>query len=75
MSHPIGDLQRKQLDHNFKYHAPKPGQAEVYEAIRAKGKELAELIASEVPTSREQATALTKVEEAVFWSNAGIARS
>jgi len=64
-----------QIENNFKYHAPKPGQPEIYEAIRNKAKELAELIDGNVPNSREKASAMTKVEEAVFWANAGVARN
>lgn len=63
------------LDNRFTYHAPKDGQAERYQAIRAKGKELAELVTTEAPTSREQSLALTKIEEAVMWANAAIARN
>jgi hypothetical protein len=43
--------------------------------IRDKGKELAKLILEAAPQGREQSTALTKVEEAVFWANAGISRN
>ncbi|MEK5415045.1 hypothetical protein MKX34_26820 [Paenibacillus sp. FSL R5-0636] len=64
-----------QIENNFKYHAPKLGQPEIYEEIRNKAKELAELIDEKVPNSREKASALTKVEESVFWANAGIARN
>ena len=34
----------KDIDNNFTYHAPKEGQPERYAKIRAKAKELAELI-------------------------------
>lgn len=64
-----------QIENNFTYHAPKPGQTEKYEAIRAKGKEFALLIAELVPFSREQSLALTELESAVMWANAGIARN
>ncbi|WP_423802993.1 DUF7681 family protein [Paenibacillus pseudetheri] len=33
------------------------------------------MIDEKVPNSREKASALTKVEEAVFWANAGVARN
>jgi hypothetical protein len=64
-----------QIQHNFTYHPPKPGQAERYEAIRDEARRLALFIADTVPASREQSLALTKLEEAVFWANAGIARN
>lgn len=64
----------KELESRFTYHAPKQGQNEEYIALRSKGLELAQLIVSAVPESREQALALTKIEEAIMWANAGIAR-
>ena len=63
------------LRKRFTYHAPKPGQPEKYTAIRDKAKELAEMIVELVPESREQSLALTNLEQAVMWANAGIARN
>lgn len=63
------------LDNIYKYHAPKEGQQEKYEAIRAKAKELAQLIDVECPESRERSVAFTHLETAVMWANASIARS
>lgn len=63
------------IENNFKYHAPKPGQPEIYQEIRDKAKELAYLIDEKVPNSREKSLAMTKLEEAVMWANAGIARN
>jgi hypothetical protein len=62
------------IDRNFKYHAPKDGQPALYQAIRTKAKELAELIQASVSEGREKALAFTKLEECVMWANAGIAR-
>ena len=64
-----------QVENNFKYHAPKEGQPAKYEAIRNKAKELAVLIDEEVPNSREKALAMTNLEQAVMWANAGVARN
>lgn len=66
---------RDRIDRDFTYHAPKTGQPEIYESIRAKAKELALLIVDHSPASREQSLALTSLEEAVFWANAGVARN
>lgn len=63
------------LDNRFTYHAPSGTQPERYVALRAKAKELAELIVKLTPYSREQATALTKLEECSMWANAAIARN
>ena len=65
---------REMIEHNFTYHAPKPGQQETYTTLRAKAKELALLIEELTPASREQSLALTELETAVFWANAAIAR-
>ena len=63
------------LENIYKYHAPKPGQNEKYEALRAKAKELAEMITELCPASREQSVSLTELETVVMWANAGIARN
>ncbi|MFW7187329.1 DUF7681 family protein [Lysinibacillus sp. BNK-21] len=65
----------QQLENNFMYHAPKEGQPEKYEAIRAKVKELAYLIEEVCPNSRERSVAITNLETAMFWANASIARN
>lgn len=65
----------EKIENNFRYHAPKEGQPEKYTALRDKAKEFAYLIEELVPDSREKSLALTKLEEAVMWANAGIARN
>ena len=65
----------KDLDNRFDYHAPKPGQAEKYTALRAQIKETAGIITSACPDSRERSIAITKLEEAMYWANASIARN
>jgi len=63
------------LNNIYKYHAPKEGQALKYETIRAKAKELAELINTMCPDSREKSIAFTELETCVMWANASIARN
>lgn len=63
------------LDNNFTYHPPHGDQPVRYVQIRDAGRALAEVILTLAPTSREQSLALTKVEEAIFWTNAAIARN
>jgi hypothetical protein len=63
------------IENRFTYHTPKEGQPQKYEKLRSKAKELAYLILAEVPASAEQAVALERLEDAVFWANAGIARN
>ena len=63
------------VDNIFTYHKPFGNQPERYEALRSKGKELASLILADIAPSRERSLALTKLEEAIFWANASIARN
>lgn len=65
----------KKLYNIYTYHAPKDDRPERYAAIRAKARELAELIEESCPDSREKSLANTKLEEAVMWANASIARN
>lgn len=64
------------IAHNFKYHPPYGAAVPKHEAIRAKARELAELIEESLPplAGREKALAITKCEEAMMWACAGIAR-
>lgn len=64
-----------EMQKRFTYHAPKGDQAQRYEHIRGSFGALANQIDMMVPDSREKATALTHLETAMFWANAGIARN
>lgn len=68
-------MNRDELERNFTYHPPKPGQPERYGTLRDKAKELALLVADECPESREKSLALTKIDESIMWANAAIARN
>jgi len=50
----MGDDLFEQNVNNFTYHKPKPGQNDVYEELRDKGRELADKIAAQCPPSRER---------------------
>lgn len=63
------------LEKNFTYHAPKEGQPEKYTKIRSTAWTLAATIVQLCPDSREREIATTKIEEAVMWANAAIARN
>ncbi len=63
------------LQHRFSYHPPKEGQAVRYQMIRSRGEDLARLIVTECPESREASLAMTNLEQAVMWANAAIARN
>lgn len=70
----ISEAKSADIEKRFTYHAPKPGQPERYLVLREAGKQLALLITEACPQGREQSLAITKVEEAIFWANAAIAR-
>jgi len=63
------------LKKRFTYVAPKEGQPELYVSIRDMAHVLAQFIVNHSNPSREQSLAVTKIEEAVMWANAGIARN
>jgi len=71
----LTEEQIKDMENRFTYHAPDEGQKEIYEALRKLSKIYAKAICSYCPISREQAIALTKLEEATFWANASIVRN
>lgn len=59
----------------FGYHETNEDQRIRMESIRAKALMLALEICRSCPESRERSVAVTKIEEAVFWANASIARN
>jgi len=63
----------EELDNIFTYHAPKNDQAQRYELLRAKAKELALVINSLCPESREKSLAITHLQNTIMWANASIA--
>ncbi len=65
----------ERIERDFVYHAPTEGQPEKYQAIRATAKNFARDLLTMVPEGRELSTALTKLDEVVFWANAGISRN
>ena len=63
------------LDKNYAFHEPREDQFYRYQLIRDTAKKLAGLIRGACPESREKSLAFTKLEEAVMWANAAIARN
>jgi len=66
---------QNQIQRSFTYHAPKENQVPRYEMFRAAARDLAGKFVTNAPASRELSLALTKLEEAVMWANAAIARN
>ena len=62
------------LGTRFTYHPPKSAQPQMYQEIRDDAKSFAETMVQLCPESRELDIAMQRLEEAVFWANAAIAR-
>jgi hypothetical protein len=69
-------MDQTDIDNRFKYHQP-PNEdiARSHSAIRSVIMEVANTCNSLLPEGREKSLAITKLEEAMFWANAAIARS
>ena len=65
----------EEIEKNFTFHPLKDGQPELYNSIRDKAKQLAYTIKDVCPDSREKSLAMTKLEEALMWANASLARA
>ena len=66
---PITELERR-----FAYHEVGPVGRANMDNLRNRIRLVAKQVMSAVPDNRERAVALTKLEEAMFWANAGISR-
>lgn len=71
----LNEEQKKRLNNDYTYHAPKDDQQERYVYIRDEAKRLAIVFMMNAPSSRELSVALTQLEQAVFNVNAAIARN
>lgn len=70
-----GKLLRDRMENDFAYHAPDAEKARKHEAVRAAARAFARYVADACPEGREQSLAITKIEEAMFWANAALARN
>jgi hypothetical protein len=62
------------IDYRVDYRAPTPEKRARHEMTRVAVKGLMRQVSENTPPGREQSFALTKLEEAMFWANAAIAR-
>lgn len=65
----------KELYVRFSHHKPDIAKGNTHSLVRGLFHELAEKLNTLVPESREKAVTITKIEEAMFWANAAIARN
>lgn len=62
------------LTQRFEHHTPSETGASHIEYLRVRFSNLAETVNDVVPDGREKSLALTNLEQALFWANAGVAR-
>jgi hypothetical protein len=73
ITYPIDDAR---LEQAFTYHPPAgDDQVARYNLLRDQARTMASNVMQFTQSSREQSLALTKIEEAVMWANAAIARN
>lgn len=71
-------IDNTELAHRFAYHAPRDeATVKAHEAIRTAARDFATIVGDVLPDDRPRESALvyTKIEEAMMWANAAIARS
>ncbi len=67
------ESQTKQRSTSFVYHAPKDNQPERYVRLREAANQMALLMNTNCPPSRELSLAITNLEQSVMWANKAIA--
>jgi len=69
-------MDRADIQNRFTYHPPAtPTRADQHRGMREACESFAHFLNSQVPEGREKSLAMTKLEEVMFWANAGLARS
>lgn len=64
------------LANRFNYHPPRTEErAQAHEGVRRSLLAVAQEFQDNLPAGREKALVLTKLEEAMFWANAALARA
>lgn len=63
------------IEHRFAFHAATTQEKrDEHASVRQQCRRLADALNEALPEGREKAVAMTKLEEAMFWANAAIAR-
>jgi hypothetical protein len=71
----IADSEYEDLENRFNFHpATDPEVGQRHQNVRNRCLHLATELSKVVPPGREKTLMITKIEEVMFWANAGIAR-
>jgi hypothetical protein len=68
-------MDKAELQNRFDYHPPTDERARAHTRIRTYLLQMAEEFNESLPEGREKSLAITKLEEAMFWANAALART
>lgn len=72
----MNDISEEDLDNRFRYYPPKTEEVrQLHSEVRDQCWALARFLREILPASREKLTAITKLEETMYWSNAALARN
>lgn len=64
-----------EIERRFSFHKADEAKAQEHDLVRNQVKGIAHYWSGNLPAGRESALAITKLEEAMFWANAAIARN
>jgi hypothetical protein len=68
-------MQTTDIENRFAFHAATDQEKrDDHTSVRAHCRELADFLNELLPEGREKSTAITKLEEVMFWGNASLAR-
>lgn len=64
------------IENRFAFHAATTDEKrDAHTSVRQSCRRLADFLNESLPDGREKSTAITKLEEVMFWSNAALARA
>lgn len=69
------DIEAKEIDHRFLFHQADEHTGPLHGRVREVCGDAARNLGQLLPPGRDKALAITKLEEAMFWANAAVARN
>lgn len=68
-------LTREEIDARITYHPPTDRAKVLHDSVRQTIGDAMEKFSNQLPDTRETSLVITKLEEAMYWANASIARN